>query len=187
MRVFGVDEVGRGPLAGPVVAAAVCWQVEVAGVRDSKRLAPAARVVLDGAVRANCPVALGAASVAEIDRLNILRASLLAMQRAVLALARLAGPPSLVLVDGQHLPAMPFPGRAIVGGDGREGAIAAASIVAKVGRDRLMAALGARDPRFGFERHMGYGTAEHLEALRRHGPGRHHRRSFAPVRNCLRD
>lgn len=185
MRVFGVDEVGRGPLAGPVVAAAVCWLGEVPGVADSKTLKPAQRLRLSQSISESCPLALGAGSVTDIDRLNILQASLLAMARAVHALARSVGPPDLVLVDGQHLPPLPFPARAIVGGDAAEPAIAAASIVAKVTRDRLMQELGRRDPRFGFESHMGYGTRQHLEALARHGPGPHHRLSFAPIRNWL--
>lgn len=183
--VFGVDEVGRGPLAGPVVAAAVAWVSDVPGVRDSKALSPAARRRLDAAIRAANPVALGAASVAEIDRLNILNATLLAMRRAIDTLAALAGAPALVLVDGNRAPGGAFPERAIVGGDGCEPAIAAASIVAKVARDALMVRLHAADPRYGFASHRGYPSPAHLAALARFGPGPHHRRSFAPVARLL--
>ncbi len=180
-----MDEVGRGPLAGPVVAAAVLLQGEVPGLADSKRLSHAQRIRLDARVRAEGRVALGEASVAEIDRLNILGATLLAMARAVDALAASCGPPDLVLVDGNRAPRLAFPVSAIVGGDGCEPAISAASIVAKVARDALMVAQCARDPRYGFARHKGYGTAEHLAALARHGPSPAHRRSFAPVARLL--
>ncbi|MCS6987857.1 MAG: ribonuclease HII [Sphingomonadaceae bacterium] len=183
--VFGVDEVGRGPLAGPVLAAAVCWWVPVEGVRDSKALRASARERLAVAIRRACPVALGAASAREIDRRGVLEASLEAMARAVARLVRQVGPPDLVLVDGDRLPPLTFPARAVVRGDAREPAIAAASIVAKVARDRLMVRLGAADPRFGFEVHKGYPTARHLAALAVHGPGPHHRRSFHPVRSFL--
>jgi len=183
--VFGVDEVGRGPLAGPVVAAAVAWLAPVPGVRDSKRLSAAARQRLAAAIRDRLPVALGQASVAEIDRLNILHATMLAMARAIDALVRQVGPPSRVLVDGNRAPPCRFPVVPLVGGDESEPAIAAASIVAKVARDSLMQALDSVDPRYGFARHMGYPTPFHLAALARFGPGPHHRRSFAPVRNLL--
>jgi ribonuclease HII len=185
--LFGVDEVGRGPLAGPVVAAAVAWIAPVAGVRDSKTLSARARERLDGRIRATLPVALGEASVAEIDSLNILNAALLAMQRAIEALAAVAGPPDLVLVDGNRAPACAFAVRTVVGGDSCEPAIAAASIIAKVARDSAMRALDAADPRYGFGQHMGYPTAAHLAALARFGPGPHHRHSFAPVRDLGRN
>jgi ribonuclease HII len=181
--VFAVDEVGRGPLAGPVLACAVLVTDALpAGVRDSKALSSRARTRLDPAIRAATPVALAEASPAEIDRLNILEATMLAMVRAIDALAAEIGPPALVLIDGNRLPRMPWPGRAIVGGDAKVPAIAAASIVAKVARDALMTALGAEHPAYGFERHMGYPTAAHIAALEKVGPCIHHRHSFAPVR-----
>ncbi|WP_448586598.1 ribonuclease HII [Thermaurantiacus sp.] len=180
--VFGVDEVGRGPLAGPVIAAAVWLPCPIAGLADSKRLSPGARLRLDRQIRASGRVALGEAGVAEIDRLNILEATMRAMARAVAALAAELGAPGLVLVDGHRVPDLPCPARAIIGGDAREPLIAAASIVAKVARDARMVALDQEDPRYGFAAHKGYGTKAHLAALARHGPGPHHRRSFAPCR-----
>lgn len=185
MRVFGVDEVGRGPLAGPVVAAAVLLDADIPGLADSKTLSPARRCQLDCAIRAGGQVALGEASVAEIDRLHILAATLLAMARAVEALAACCGPPDLVLVDGNRAPRLAAPVRTIIGGDASEPSISAASIVAKVARDAMMAELCRADPRYGFARHKGYGTAAHLAALAHHGPSAAHRRSFAPVARLL--
>lgn len=179
-RVAGVDEVGRGPLAGPVVAAAVvlprdCW---IEGIDDSKRLNPDRRLDLSEKILASCAaVGIGAASAAEIDRLNILRATALAMRRAV---ARLGGADHL-LVDGLAVPELGTETHtAIVGGDGCVHCISAASIVAKVTRDRLMARLSLRYPEYGWGRNMGYGTPEHRAALERLGPTPHHRRSFQP-------
>ena len=186
--IVGVDEAGRGPLAGPVVAAAVVLcRPAVRGLADSKALSPAARARLDERVRARCRWAVGLASVEEIDRLNIFAASMLAMTRAVAALVAAGGAPSEVRIDGPHTPAgradgWRWPAVALVGGDGRDRAIMAASIVAKEHRDRLMRALCERHPGYGFARHKGYGTAEHRAALARLGPCREHRRSFAPVR-----
>ena len=188
-QVAGVDEAGRGPLAGPVVAAAVIFEKEfleaeadrsLSGLDDSKKL-PAARREFFHALLAACPharIGVASASVAEIDSLNILRATHLAMARAV---AQLAPPPDLALVDGLPVKGLPVPYRAIVGGDGASLSIAAASVMAKVTRDRLMTELAAEYPAYGFERHKGYGTAAHLDALRRHGPCPAHRKSFAPV------
>jgi ribonuclease HII len=181
-----VDEVGRGPLAGPVVAAAVILPAgaRLPGIDDSKRLTPARRTELAGAIR-KVAVALAVAAVEapEIDRLDIRQATLLAMRGAVEALGRV---PSLVLVDGHEvIPALTVPQRAIIGGDHRSLAIAAASIVAKVWRDALMNELDAAHPGYGLALHKGYGTAEHLDALARLGPSPVHRRSFAPVRRCL--
>lgn len=180
--VAGVDEVGRGPLAGPVVAAAVilppdCW---IPGVTDSKLLSAPRRDELSEAIRRCCVAwAVGAASPGEIDRINIRRATSLAMQRAV---ARLPVPPGHLLVDGRPVPELDPEGHtAIVDGDARVHCIGAASILAKTVRDRLMQRLAARHPAYGWERNKGYGTAEHLEALRRFGMTPHHRRSFAPV------
>ena len=187
--VAGVDEAGRGPLAGPVVAAAVVFEKvfleaeadrSLAGLDDSKKL-PAARREFFHALLSACPharIGVASASVEEIDSLNILRATHLAMARAV---AQLAPPPDLALVDGLPVQGLPVPHRAIVGGDGASLSIAAASVMAKVTRDRLMVELAARFPAYGFERHKGYGTQAHLDALRRHGPCPAHRRSFAPV------
>ena len=179
--VAGLDEVGRGPLAGPVVAAAVVLTRPLAGIADSKTLSAARRTSLAQAILAEARVGIGAASVAEIDRLNILQATWLAMRRA---LARLAPPPDQLLVDGDRAPEFGIPTRCIIGGDGREPAIGAASIVAKVLRDRLMRRLAQRYPGYGWERNVGYGTLEHRTALLRLGPTAHHRRSFAPVGAC---
>ncbi len=181
----GVDEAGRGPLAGPVVAAAVILDElqPIKGLRDSKTLGPATRERLAAEVRAKalcCCVAL--ASVEEIDRLNILQATLLAMRRAVEGL-RLV--PKQVLVDGNRLPLLSMPAEAIVKGDAKVAAIAAASIVAKVHRDALLVALHEQYPAYGFAEHKGYPTPEHLAALRLHGACDAHRRSFAPVRAVL--
>jgi ribonuclease HII len=181
----GVDEVGRGPLAGPVVAAAVILDERrtIRGLNDSKLLAPAVRERLSIEIRAKALcVSIGEATVDEIDRINILQAALLAMRRAVDGL-RLT--PQVVVVDGNQLPQVPMACRSIVGGDARVRAISAASIVAKVHRDRLCQDLHEEHPEYGFAAHKGYSTPEHLDALRRHGACRHHRRSFAPVREVL--
>jgi len=183
--VAGVDEAGRGPLAGPVVAAAVILDElkPVRGLADSKVLSPARRERLFDEIRAKalcCSIAL--ASVEEIDELNILQATLLAMRRAVAGL-RLS--PHCVLVDGNRLPVLPMPAHAIVKGDAKVQAIAAASILAKVYRDRLCVDLHELFPQYGFATHKGYPTVEHLSALREHGACAAHRRSFAPVRAVL--
>ncbi|MBL6455367.1 ribonuclease HII [Belnapia sp. T6] len=187
-RVAGVDEAGRGPLAGPVLAAAVVFPAGVPPaladlLDDSKRLTAAAReaafiALLEAARRGEADCAIAAASAEEIGRINILRATHLAMARAV---ARLAAPPALALVDGNQPPPLPCPVRCVVGGDGQSLSIAAASILAKVMRDRAMARLDPRWPAYGFARHAGYPTARHRAALAEHGPSPHHRRGFAPV------
>jgi ribonuclease HII len=192
-RVAGVDEAGRGPLAGPVLAAAVVFPHGVpppglaALLDDSKRLTPRAREAAFAALRAAATegvaeIGIGAASAAEIGRLNILRATHLAMARAV---ARLRLPPELVLVDGNQPPPLPCPVRAVVGGDGLSLSIAAASILAKVVRDRAMARLDRRWPAYGFAAHAGYPTGRHRAALAEHGPCPHHRRGFSPVDQAL--
>lgn len=177
-RVVGVDEVGRGSLAGPVVVAAVVLHPErrIPGVRDSKLLTPAARERLYGEIleRAVCWT-IASASPDEVDALNVHQASLLAMRRAVNDLAPL---PDFVLVDGFRIPGLYLPQRRVIGGDRRCAAIAAASIVAKVTRDRQMRELHIHDPRYGFDRHKGYATAQHLEAVARFGYSSVHRRSF---------
>jgi ribonuclease HII len=183
--VAGIDEAGRGPLAGPVLAAAVILDPErpIAGLNDSKKLSAKRRDELDLAIRARSLYwALGRAEAAEIDRLNILQASLLAMRRAVAALGVV---PGLALVDGNQDPQLPCRVRTIVGGDGLEPAIAAASILAKVARDLELLALDAVYPGYGFARHKGYPTRSHLQALAEFGPTTAHRRSFAPVRRLL--
>jgi ribonuclease HII len=185
-RIAGVDEAGRGPLAGPVLVAAVILdpQRRIEGLDDSKVLPAAQRERLAEVIRANALAwAVCAVEAAEIDRLNILAATLAGMSRA---LASLSVAPSLALIDGNRLPRdLPCPGRAIVRGDASEPAISAASILAKVERDRLMIELGDRYPGYGFARHKGYPTLGHVEALKRLGPCPEHRRSFAPVRDCL--
>lgn len=187
-RVAGVDEAGRGPLAGPVLAAAVVFPAGVpAGLArlldDSKRLRPAAReeafAALSAAAAAGeAEIGIAAASAAEIGRLNILRATHLAMARAV---ARLPSPPALALVDGNQPPRLSCPVRCVVGGDALSFSIAAASILAKVVRDRAMARLDPRWPAYGFAAHAGYPTERHRAALAQHGPCPHHRRGFSPV------
>ena len=181
----GVDEVGRGPLAGDVVAAAVILDPErpIAGLRDSKKVPERQRQALSEQIRCNALAwAIGRASVAEIDQINILQASLLAMRRAVDALQPA---PEFVLVDGNRLPQWSFASAAVVKGDDRVAAIAAASIVAKVQRDGEMAALDLRYPGYGLARHKGYPTKAHFEALQRLGVSPIHRRSFAPVKALL--
>jgi ribonuclease HII len=185
--VAGVDEAGRGPLAGPVVAAAVILDERhpIAGLADSKKLTARRRESLFDQIRARalcCSVAL--ASVEEIDRLNILQATMLAMQRAVNGL-RLK--PAKVLVDGNRLPVLDVVGEAIVRGDALVQSISAASILAKVHRDRLCLQMHEAFPAYGFDAHKGYGTAQHLAALRAHGASPLHRRSFAPVAEVCRD
>ncbi len=178
--VAGVDEAGRGPWAGPVVAgAAILDPADTpAGFADSKTLSRARREALYDALVACARLGVGVASVAEIDRLNILAATMLAMRRAVDDLGVV---PNHVLVDGNRLPELPCPATAVVRGDARCVSIAAASIVAKVTRDRIMADLARAHPGFGWERNAGYGTAEHRAALDALGVTPHHRRSFAPV------
>lgn len=186
--IGGIDEAGRGPLAGPVVAAVVVLHDGQAlpGVRDSKQLTPARRLELAQFVRAEAlDWGVGLATPAEIDRINILQATFLAMRRAVEALSRV---PPLIEVDGNQLPSLPgYQGRlgALVGGDDLRPAISAASVLAKVWRDELLATLHLRFPLYGFDRHKGYGTAGHLAALREHGPSPVHRHSYAPVRDAL--
>ena len=178
--VAGVDEVGRGCLAGPVVAAAVVLHPDrhIAGLADSKRVPAAERERLrDRIVVEAIAWAVAEADPGEIDRFNIHQASLRAMQRAVLGLAPL---PDVVLVDAFRVPGLPMAQRGVVHGDRRCAAIAAASIVAKVVRDRMMVELDERDPRYGFARHKGYATAEHLNAVARFGYSAAHRRSFRP-------
>jgi ribonuclease HII len=184
-RVAGVDEAGRGPLAGPVVAAAVILDASrpVKGLADSKVLTAQRRQELDAQIRDRaCAVAIGEASVQEIDNLNILQATLLAMRRAVEALRPA---PDLVLVDGNRLPVLTIPAEAIVRGDATVAAISAASVLAKVHRDRLCEELDRAWPAYGFALHKGYPTTAHLEALARHGACPAHRRSYAPVRAAL--
>jgi ribonuclease HII len=179
--VAGVDEAGRGPLAGPVLAAAVILDEArpIAGLRDSKRLSAAARERLDGEIRAHALCcSLGQASVLEIDELNILQATMLAMRRAVLGLRLL---PHKVLVDGNRIPTLPVLAQGIVRGDALVPAISAASILAKVARDRWCRDIDAIYPQYGFALHKGYGTTRHLLALQLHGACAEHRMTFAPV------
>jgi ribonuclease HII len=184
-RIAGIDEAGRGPLAGPVVAAAVILPIRCPGlgINDSKQLSAKDReqmyaTILEQAVA----VGIGSADVAEIDRLNILTATRLAMRRAI---AQLAPPPDYVLIDAVVLPGLQVPARPIIKGDSLSVSIAAASIVAKVTRDRLMANYHEAFPEYGFLSHKGYGTAEHLARLARHGPCSIHRRTFSPVHDLM--
>jgi len=183
--IAGVDEAGRGPLAGPVVAAAVILPVHYAlpGLTDSKKLSAARRAQLEPLIK-ECAIAWAVAesSSAEIDEINILQATLLAMRRAVEALTT---PPQQVLVDGNRAPALDFPVRCIVKGDLTEACISAASILAKQARDRMMLELDALYPQYGFARHKAYPTQAHRQALLDHGACPAHRRSFRPVKACL--
>jgi ribonuclease HII len=188
--VAGVDEAGRGPLAGPVAAAAVVLEPAfllaeqtglLQGLTDSKKLSATRRRAFLDLFRSapSVQVSVAFASVQEIDGMNILRATHLAMGRAVNGLPRR---PDLVLIDGLPVREFPAPSRAVVGGDGKSFSIAAASVAAKVARDEYMVELAERYPMYGFARNKGYGTRRHLEALHRHGPCPHHRRTFSPVR-----
>jgi len=183
VRVCGVDEAGRGPLAGPVVAAAVILPPRLArglsaGIDDSKKLARERREELYALIVSSCLYGVGEASVEEIARLNILHATMLAMQRAVAALPEM---PDHAIIDGNRCPELPCRATAVIEGDARCLSVAAASIIAKVTRDRHMTSLAAECPGYGWERNAGYGTEEHLHALHRLGPTRHHRQGFAPV------
>lgn len=190
--VAGVDEVGRGPLAGPVMAAAVVFDREyaeaeehgvLAGLTDSKKLSAARREHFYAILSQSSRVAIGVgqADVAEIDAINILHATHRAMARAVQALPL---PPDHILVDGLPAPGLPCPSTAIIGGDGKSLSIAAGSVVAKVLRDRQMRELAAVYPQYGFERHKGYGSRQHIQALLEYGPSPVHRQSFSPVREA---
>jgi ribonuclease HII len=185
LGLCGVDEAGRGPLAGPVTAAAVMLDPArpIEGLRDSKKLSAAARERLADEIREHAAAwCVAEASVAEIDQLNILQATMLAMQRAVAGLARA---PDDVWVDGNRCPDWAWRSQAVVKGDDKVAAIAAASILAKTARDRFMCSLHDEYPVYGFAQHMGYGTAVHLAALKAHGACPHHRRSFGPVKLVL--
>ncbi|UWQ22054.1 ribonuclease HII [Jannaschia sp. W003] len=184
LRVAGVDEVGRGPWAGPVTAAAVILVRDAPpGVDDSKRVGRARREALEPMIRAASLSGVGEASVAEIDALGIVAATALAMRRAVAALPE---PPDHLLVDGRYLPpGLPCEARAVIRGDGLSLSVAAASVLAKTWRDRGMVALAQQHPGYGWERNAGYGTREHRVALGQLGVTQHHRRSFAPIRNML--
>jgi len=187
--ICGVDEAGRGPLVGAVVAGAVVLDPlnPILGLKDSKRLTPARREALYAEIVLKAKAwGVGEASPLEIDQINILQATMLAMQRAVDDLSkRLGRRPDKALIDGNRCPNLPIPAEAIIKGDSKEPAISAASIVAKVTRDRQMEALHARYPDYGFLQHMGYPTPVHLAALRQWGACPEHRRSFSPVRAVL--
>ncbi|WP_293881622.1 ribonuclease HII [Sphingomonas sp.] len=179
-RIAGVDEAGRGPLAGPVVAAAVILCPKgIEGVDDSKKLSPQRRAVLEALILKHCTVGIGIASVEEIDGINILQATMLAMTRAV---AALGVDPSNILVDGNRLPKWRWQAQAVIGGDAIHPCISAASIIAKETRDRIMVAADRDHPHYGWASNKGYGSVHHLAALREHGPCALHRQSFAPVR-----
>lgn len=183
--IAGVDEVGRGPLAGPVVAAAVILNPDkpIEGLMDSKKLTEKRRDILAIEIRRSVlAYGFGRAEVAEIDRINIFQASLLAMQRAVAALPI---SPTNVLIDGKYCPNLPYPSQAIIKGDQLEASISAASIIAKVLRDAEMQRWHQRYPEYGFAQHKGYGTKMHIEAINTYGINGLHRRSFAPVRECV--
>lgn len=186
--IVGVDEAGRGPLAGPVVAAAVLLCTDgIEGLNDSKKLSEKRRIALEAEIKARCRWAIGVVDVAEIDRINIFAATMLAM---ALAVETLGVEPDEILIDGNMTPhgraaGWRWPARAIVGGDAIEPCISAASIIAKQARDAMMVAACAAYPGYGFSKHKGYGTAEHMAALRSFGPCPIHRRSFAPVRQMV--
>jgi ribonuclease HII len=181
--IVGVDEAGRGPLAGPVVAAAVVLCPDgIIGLDDSKKLTAKRRAVLEAEIKAKCRWAVGLCSVEEIDALNILQATMLAMTRAVDALAV---EPALVMVDGNRLPRWRYNAQAVIGGDAIHPCISAASIIAKEHRDRIMVAADADYPDYGWASNKGYGAAVHMDALRQLGPTPLHRKSFSPVAQML--
>lgn len=185
MLVAGVDEAGRGPLAGPVVAAAVILDPHkpIQGLKDSKKMSPKKREVFSALIKKNClAYAVARIEAEEIDKINILQASLLAMRNAVL---KLLPAPEVVLVDGNHLPDMPFQAKSIIGGDNLEPCISAASILAKVARDTIMLTFDGQYPDYGFAQHKGYPTKNHINALKVFGVSEIHRRSFSPVSNYI--
>lgn len=183
MLIAGVDEAGRGPLAGPVTAAAVILKNDVPGLDDSKKLTEKKREALVDQIKANAIAwSVIHIPVEKIDQINILQATLLGMQQAITALK---STPQKVLVDGNKSPDFGIESEAIIGGDGKISAISAASILAKTARDQLMLAIDQEYPNYGFAQHKGYGTKQHLNAIERFGPCEHHRKSFAPVRNLL--
>lgn len=185
--VCGIDEAGRGPWAGPVVAAAVIWPdgLTIANaLNDSKKLSKARREMLFEMIREHADVGIGLASREEIDTLNILQATKLAMQRALEAMQ---APVDVALVDGNQPPALACRVVPVIKGDSLSPSIAAASIMAKVTRDRLMAEIGELFPEYGFEKHAGYGTRQHQQALARYGVTEHHRQSFAPIRQLMQE
>lgn len=187
--ICGVDEAGRGPLVGSVVAGAVVLDPNqpIMGLRDSKKLSPARREQLYAEIMQKARAwGIGQASPSEIDTLNILQATMLAMRRAIEALSeRLGEWPSKALIDGNRCPILPIASEAIIKGDAKEPAISAASIIAKVTRDQQMQALHTQYPQYGFNQHMGYPTEAHMQALKQYGPCEEHRRTFAPVRNLI--
>ncbi|MBN2689639.1 MAG: ribonuclease HII [Gammaproteobacteria bacterium] len=183
--IVGIDEAGRGPLAGPVVAAAVILDPDslIEGLNDSKKLTERKREALYDLITANAlSFAIASASVAEIDDINILQATLLAMQRAV---AKLNIKPTFAQIDGNICPKLDIPSEAIIKGDQLIPSISAASILAKVYRDRQMLALDLEYPQYGFAKHKGYGTKQHIDAIKQHSITPHHRRSFAPIKNLI--
>ena len=185
MQIAGVDEAGRGPLAGPVTAAAVILDPNdpIAGLNDSKKLSENKRNYLEQEIKQKAlSWCVATASVEEIDQVNILQASLLAMKRAVEGLSMT---PQLALIDGNHVPNLQCRSRAVIRGDSIHPEISAASILAKQSRDRLMCRIGLSLPLYGFDRHKGYPTTLHLEALNKYGVTEHHRKSFAPVQKIL--
>ena len=187
--ICGVDEAGRGPLVGSVVAGAVVLDPNqpIIGLRDSKKLSPARREKLYAEIMQKARAwGVGQASPSEIDTLNILQATMLAMRRAIEALSeRLGEWPSKALIDGNRCPILPIASEAIIKGDAKEPAISAASIIAKVTRDQQMQVLHAQYPQYGFNQHMGYPTEAHMQALKQYGPCEEHRRTFAPVRDLI--
>ena len=187
--ICGVDEAGRGPLVGSVVAGAVVLDPNqpIIGLRDSKKLSPAHREQLYAEIMQKARAwGIGQASPSEIDTLNILQATMLAMRRAIEALSeRLGEWPSKALIDGNRCPILPIASEAIIKGDAKEPAISAASIIAKVTRDQQMQALHTQYPQYGFNQHMGYPTEAHMQALKQYGPCEEHRRTFAPVRDLI--
>lgn len=182
--VAGVDEAGRGPWAGDVTASAVILDPKniPAGLNDSKKLSSSKRDDLYAEIIANAKVGVGIASAAEIDEINILEATKLAMQRAIAALSIL---PDLALIDGNKAPKLPCPAQTIIGGDAKSLSIAAASIIAKVTRDKVMSELAKIHPEYGWERNAGYGTKHHQEALAKYGITAHHRKSYKPIKKIM--
>lgn len=192
--IAGTDEAGRGPWAGPVVAAAVCFPHQNispdlrAIINDSKKLTAKQRErAFDLLMKSDAFIGVGQASAEEIDDVNILRASFLAMERALNQLEEKYQPVSFVLIDGNRLPAWHWPCEAIIKGDSLSFSIAAASIIAKVTRDRIMTELAKEYPAYAWDKNAGYGTAAHIEALQKYGPCPYHRKSYAPIKNCIKN